>query len=378
MFKLKQYCHIAFILLVLFVQLGASIECNAQAPPTVENSFITSLQATYDKIIFEDSFQPDTLNKMPLNWKGYNRYPGRINENILAVHLYKEDHVLSAYWPWIDILKVYRNGKELDLPDSFIVEFDYLMEKYSVAYDTAKINSFIRRVDTFKTDWPKTDRSSGYGAFAKYVAPIYDTTAIYFQRTYTNARFIADYNKWVWHHAIIEVKQNFVNCYVVGATSFRAFTDTAFKFKHLALGKQERMLYRNIAIKSSGNLKAKGGRFSGLMKNRKMVTRAINFEVNKAIINTSNTEFLNELASWLHDYPEVKLEIDGHTDADGNANANLLLSRQRAEAIKKWLVLTGISADRLTTNGYGSGKPLTTNSTAEGKAFNRRVELVLK
>jgi outer membrane protein OmpA-like peptidoglycan-associated protein len=73
------------------------------------------------------------------------------------------------------------------------------------------------------------------------------------------------------------------------------------------------------------------------------------------------------------------VEIDGHTDATGNAAHNMDLSKRRAEAVKNILVSQfSIDAGRLTTAGFGATKPIDTNDTAAGKANNRRVEFVRK
>ena len=85
---------------------------------------------------------------------------------------------------------------------------------------------------------------------------------------------------------------------------------------------------------------------------------------------------LNEIAKLMKEHADLKFEIDGHTDSDGNADANLKLSQQRADAVKVKLVEMGISESRLTTKGFGATKPIDKNDSAEGKANNRRVEFV--
>jgi OOP family OmpA-OmpF porin len=78
----------------------------------------------------------------------------------------------------------------------------------------------------------------------------------------------------------------------------------------------------------------------------------------------------------LKDNPDLKFEIDGHTDATGTPAHNATLSQQRADAVKAQLTTMGIDASRLSTKGFGDTKPISDNVTPEGKANNRRVEFV--
>lgn len=80
----------------------------------------------------------------------------------------------------------------------------------------------------------------------------------------------------------------------------------------------------------------------------------------------------------LKDAPDLVVEIQGHTDNTGDAAADQVLSEQRAAAVRKTLTDGGIDAKRLTAKGYGLTKPVADNSTEEGRAKNRRVELVKK
>jgi len=72
------------------------------------------------------------------------------------------------------------------------------------------------------------------------------------------------------------------------------------------------------------------------------------------------------------------LMIEGHTDSDGSTEHNQVLSQQRAESVKSYLVAAGISSSRLSVEGFGESEPVASNATATGKAQNRRVELVKK
>ena len=83
---------------------------------------------------------------------------------------------------------------------------------------------------------------------------------------------------------------------------------------------------------------------------------------------------LNEIKKLLDENPDGSLVIEGHTSSDGEAEANLALSQNRAAAIKAFLVNLGVNPDRLKTEGYGEERPISDNETQEGRALNRRVQ----
>jgi OOP family OmpA-OmpF porin len=105
------------------------------------------------------------------------------------------------------------------------------------------------------------------------------------------------------------------------------------------------------------------------------VFRNIYFDFNKANLREESLPIIDEVAGLLKAKPDMKMEIQGHTDSKGTAAYNLKLSERRAEAVKAYLVKDeAIKPERLTTKGYGLTKPVTTNATEEGRAKNRRVE----
>jgi OmpA-OmpF porin, OOP family len=113
-----------------------------------------------------------------------------------------------------------------------------------------------------------------------------------------------------------------------------------------------------------------------LAKSGSVALEGITFDTGKAVIRTESKGVLDQIGALLTTDATLRLEIQGHTDNVGAPTANLTLSQQRAEAVKKYLVDTHrIAAARLTTAGFGDSKPVADNSTEEGRAKNRRVEL---
>lgn len=101
----------------------------------------------------------------------------------------------------------------------------------------------------------------------------------------------------------------------------------------------------------------------------------INFDTGKSTIKSESQNIVEELYTMLKNNPTLKITIEGHTDNAGNPASNKTLSEQRAASLKTALVNKGISADKIKTAGYGQDKPVAENSTEEGKAKNRRVEI---
>lgn len=101
----------------------------------------------------------------------------------------------------------------------------------------------------------------------------------------------------------------------------------------------------------------------------------IRFANGKADLTASSTPVLMEIATAMKANPEVKVEIQGHTDSRGSLALNERLSQQRADAVRNYLMDQGIAPERMTARGYGPQRPIADNGTADGRAQNRRVEL---
>jgi outer membrane protein OmpA-like peptidoglycan-associated protein len=112
---------------------------------------------------------------------------------------------------------------------------------------------------------------------------------------------------------------------------------------------------------------------------RLALEEAIQFEHRQATLSEASIPLLEAIAGALRGHPELLLvRIEGHTDDSGDEAFNLQLSRQRAEAVRRWLVERGrVEPGRLQAEGFGRSRPLTSNESEEGRRKNRRVQLVI-
>ena len=104
--------------------------------------------------------------------------------------------------------------------------------------------------------------------------------------------------------------------------------------------------------------------------------RNLEFDFSKATIRSSSYPYLDQLATLLKE-KNYNLKLDGHTDNVGSQESNIKLSKDRAEAVKNYLVSKGVNVSRIETTGYGFKRPLVSNDTEKGRQQNRRVEFTL-
>jgi OOP family OmpA-OmpF porin len=105
----------------------------------------------------------------------------------------------------------------------------------------------------------------------------------------------------------------------------------------------------------------------------------ITFPVGKSAIDPTSFGLMTKVQDAIKLFPGVSLIVEGHTDSDGSDSANLILSQDRADAVKHYLVSnTGWNPEKISSIGYGEARPVATNQSAEGKARNRRIDLVVQ
>ena len=141
------------------------------------------------------------------------------------------------------------------------------------------------------------------------------------------------------------------------------------------LGQQDLIIIDEAPFKQSLTFGPKALK-EALDKDGRVILYEILFNYDKAILKQESDKQLQYILTLLLENPGLTLEIQGHTDNQGEDDYNLALSQQRAETVRRYLALFGIPAEQLTAKGYGESQPVDTNDTEEGRAKNRRVELV--
>lgn len=254
------------------------------------------------------------------------------------------------------------------LPEQFTVEFDMMYENDKDYF--AYVNDF--RVQFYDQG---DDNYEGYGLYD--FAIISNTRVALGKHSNSGNLENEALQKSMqinnrWHHIALYVRKNIVKAYIdqyrviasnnmpAGAAKMAIRTDGRYGFK-----------IKNVRLAGGGDDK-----YKKIVTDGKFITHGILFDVNKSSIKPESMGALNEIAKLMKDHSELNFEIDGHTDSDGNDDANLKLSQARADAVKTQLVKMGIDDKRLSTKGFGESKPIASNGDAEGKANNRRVEFV--
>jgi len=317
----------------------------------------TSLKAyaNYDfvpgeKVIFEDDFTTDQDGEFPAHWK--------LEKGQAIINKVKgEQAFFLTEGNYVQVAPRMKTDDNY-LPENFTIEFDF----YSTpgAYTPGLL--FSEPGDN------GGDRDIFFGK---------EVSTGYFPNN-LSASFPGDVDNFDgrWHHAAMIKKGNQIKCYI---DQYRVLVMPdcgdckVTKLDVGGIGGQETpIVFKDFRIAEGGSMNIIGKKFT----DAKIVTHGINFDVDKATIKPESMGTLNMIVQVLKDNPDVRFEIDGHTDNSGAAAHNLQLSQQRADAVKTQLVSMGVDASRLTTKGFGDTKPVADNNTFEGKANNRRVEFV--
>jgi len=326
-----------------FAFLSAAVTLGAQDFKSYQNyDFVPG-----DKIVFEDDFKTDTDGEFPAHWK--------LMAGQAVVNKFQNDPALMLTEG--NYAKVEPRIKTpAYLSDPFTVEFDFFAKNGGNAFRRFMV--FLRNGDD--------EKSVTFGFETGTGGLEHDLSGHY--ATGDEVTFLDK-----WHHTALVYKNNQLKCYLdpsrVLVVPDLGFVPTSVAFGGIS-NPADPLIFKNVRIATGGGMNL----IDKLTKDGRLVTHGILFDVGLAVVKPPSMGTISQIAKLLKDNPALKLEVGGHTDADGDAAKNLTLSQARADAVKKALVDAGIDAARLTTKGYGATKPVDVNTTLEGKANNRRVE----
>ena len=314
-----------------------------------------------DSIIFEDNFINESTDEIPSLW-----IP---SAGTVEITQFQGNNVMGFLDGGDCKVKPRIKNPCGYLPPRFTLEFDYFLTK-----DGQPDKGCSGALD-INFGMYSDCNTQALGDFDKYIN-LYCDGGVAF------GNFTGSYNTpddmLGWRHYSIAVTERSLKVYVNQQRVLNAPINSGIPqlitFSQGGFAKNEwNGFFRNVRIASG--LKDPYKQLTSNVQ-AKFIARGINFDYNKATIKPESMGELNRIVDMMKAHPELKFEIGGHTDSDGDAAYNLKLSQQRADAVKTQLVSMGVDAARLTTKGYGKTKPIADNATPEGKANNRRVEFV--
>jgi flagellar motor protein MotB len=319
-----------------------------------------------DQVIFFDDFSQDATGDFPAMWvtdgsgevRTLNKYPGN--------WLYASSEG-----------SVYCLMKDLALPENFILEFDVVPEPQDAENDihAGFSLSFYNTQDDFLVD----DLVPGTAGFHVSIEDYGWNVQGFNDQEYTSeSRSEIDPIKvGELNHIIVWIQKRRLRIYydgkkvIDGATVLPA-NARYNRFRFSKWGFIGFPYFSSVRITT-----AAPDTRSKLLTDGKLISYGIYFDSGKDIVKPESFGALNEIATVMKENPGVRVKIAGHTDSDGSDQLNLDLSKRRALAVKKALSTDfGIDSARLESEGAGESQPVAPNTSAEGKAKNRRVEFI--
>jgi len=261
------------------------------------------------------------------------------------------------------------------------INVNQLPEKYTVEFEFLNRTSVYRGAYYIDFNW--LDSS---GNLMGYLHLFCNTSAYFYMKldqggvqSISDKKLPPSFATGV-HQIRMMVTKSSVKCYVDNERLVNAPKSEYFKPTSFAISihgddvdfEKEKIFFRNFRFAEGGKTMREQLDESG-----HIVTHGIYFDMNSDKIRGESYKTLADIAQMMTDDATLKLMIEGHTDSDGNDASNLELSERRAKSVRQHLIDTyKVSEDRLESKGLGETKPIDANTTPEGKANNRRVELV--
>lgn len=319
-----------------------------------------------DKTLFYEDFSQDAIGDFPQLWTTDGSGEVRTIDKFPGNWLYASSEN-----------SVYCLMKDLDLPENFIFEFDVIptIDESQSADQASFYLTFLNTTE----DFLQSGLVPGTEGFHVTASNYSWTVNGYKDQNYLSpsSSELAPIKINQVNHVIIWVQKRRLRVYNAGMKVIDGPTALPLNAKLNRLrfsmwGQQGRPFFSNMKITT-----AAPDTRSKLITEGKLISYGIYFDIGKETVKPESNGALTDIAKVLKENPEVKIKIIGHTDSDGKAEANLLLSQKRAEAVKNALVTVyGLDASKISTEGKGQTEPIEPNTTPQGKATNRRVEFV--
>jgi outer membrane protein OmpA-like peptidoglycan-associated protein len=306
--------------------------------------------------------------------------PGRmlINSGNAEIQTYKGEKVLVAPAKGEPYMMPYMK-ENVYLPEQFTMEFDVLSNGLSNT-DGSEITLYFREKEKAGSGNATAplrvtlsavsgeEGQSHYGFEVHKDDNWYGTASTYFPSQGVNS---VQNN---WRHVAIYINKNIGKLYMDEhrLAILNQIESGQINMVEIEVRNSENpVLFKNFRIAAGGT-----DSYKKVMTDGKFIAYGIQFEVNKATLKPESMGTINEFVKMMKENPDLKFEIGGHTDSDGTAERNNILSKERADTVKNQMVNMGIADNRLICIGYGPSNPLEDNNSAENKAKNRRVEFV--
>ena len=358
-------------------------ECGAKADGTKANAKAASEWNKFDfvpgdEVVFYDQLDGEKLGEFPSKWElvdGEAEVQKVNGENVIA--LMNDGRIMPLIEPMWNYL-----------PEVYTIEFDYYEFCEDDGDDYGRIYFKIMPSTEHNLTWSLLEvhfdnyiTKNSHIAWkddSKVITTHAESDAITTGQGFSNDNKLekVDFNKW--HHISLSVNKRAVKVYfdetrVANIPNYKNPKGGFFGFVYSG-GRTEQPAY----IKNVRFAKGAVPLYDRMLTDGKFITYGITFDVGKAEIKPESMGELNRIVKLMTENPDLKFEVQGHTDSTGNAASNQKLSEQRAGAIVARLVEMGIAKDRLTAVGKGQTSPIAGNDTDEGRAKNRRVEFVKK
>ena len=318
-----------------------------------------------DKVLLFEDFSQDAVGDFPALWT--TDVAGEVNTlNIAPGNWFNLNSTEGTYWFM----------KDIDFPKNFIIEFDIVPKKGGARYAA----DLVLFGEGSHSEMDKNGDPGNCGIHITIAKTLWDTKGYKkgVNEKLTGSSTINLVQEEKVNHVIIWVQNRRVRIYHQGGKVLDLPTNIydGSKFSRMCF-----KLYRGASSGSYlSNIKittAAPDTRNKLLTEGKLITYGIYFDVNKDIVKPESYGTLKDIATILNEVPDVKVKIVGHTDSDGQEEANLDLSKRRAASVKAELSNSfGVNGDRLVTDGMGKSQPVAPNDSPVNKALNRRVEFI--